>query len=524
MGLIAGEPRRKITSHHHSRETSKDGARASKREGISVLGKRPFWKKKILVFRPFHQWKRRKKRRKEGGESSRNKARNMFGGLFARPSVIDNEKLVSEKKRTIVQVKKKERKERKRKEKREETKEKEDKKEDEESEGEESEEELGGEQSADARGDVKMDVDERNDQDPDLEDKYMRKLLQEDDEEEEEEEEEEAEDKEEAEADNDEQKEPADESKSSEKPASAAKVLDLKEKEFEKAERTIFIGNVPAVVMSSKRETKDFKQFINKFLDTPPNTSSIESVRFRSIHSTTNAPRKVAYIAKDVDLENVMNSYVVFKKKEDSLKALKLNGVVYKDHHLRVDHLTHPTKKDNKLSVFVGNIDFQEKEESLWKYFNDKLIAKEDKKDVSNVIDNVRIVRDPKTSFGKGFAIVQFNDTNYVTKALMLDGKKMGKRSLRITRCKKPLRNNEKMRSKFAKLNDQQKTVVGRAKQLGKGDRRTLGKVVVEGDRATKGQTVGGIGKKRHGGRKEKRAKKARITKRSQSFKERNAE
>lgn len=53
MGLIAGEPRRKITSHHHSRETSKDGARASKREGISVLGKRPFWKKKNFSFPAF---------------------------------------------------------------------------------------------------------------------------------------------------------------------------------------------------------------------------------------------------------------------------------------------------------------------------------------------------------------------------------------------------------------------------------------------------------------------------------------
>ncbi|GAV27699.1 hypothetical protein PMKS-001167 [Pichia membranifaciens] len=448
----------------------------------------------------------------------------MFGGLFAKPSVIDNEKLVSEKKRTIVQLRKKERKERKREEKREQkVKEETGEESDLEAEIEHAEEEDASAEKD--NGDVRMDVDEQDEEDPDLEDKYMQKLLQDDDDDDTEEQES---DEEEAEK---EQKEEAageegspTEGEASEKPASAAKVLDLKEKEFEKAERTIFIGNVPSVIMSSKRDTKDFKQFINKFLETPENTSSIESIRFRSIHSTSNAPRKVAFIAKDVDLENVMNSYVVFKKKDDSLKALKLNGVLYKDHHLRVDHLTHPTKKDNKLSVFVGNLDFQEKEEALWKYFNDKLIAKEDKKDTTNVIDNVRIVRDPKTSFGKGFAIVQFSDTNYVTKALLLDGKKMGKRSLRITRCKKPMRNNEKMRSKFSKLNDQQKTVVGRAKQLGKIDRRTLGQVVIEGDRATKGQTVGGIGKKRHGGRKEKRAKKARITKRSSAFKEKSAE
>lgn len=436
----------------------------------------------------------------------------MSGGLFAKASVIDNEKLVSEKTRTIVQFKKKERKEKKRQERKEhEKRETLGDDEDEEEEEEEEEEEGEGE-----KGDVKMDIDGDID-DPNLEEKYMQKLYADEEEEEEKEEEEEEEKEEEEKANNKEEK------NTKEKKSTAAKVLDLKEKEFEKANRTIFIGNVPSIVISNKRETKDFKQFINKFLETPENSNKIESIRFRSIHSTSTAPRKVAFIAKDIDLDNVMNCYVVFKNKEDSIKALKLNGIIYKDHHLRVDHLTHPLTKDNKLSIFVGNLDFQEKEESLWKYFNDKLIPKEDKKEIKNIIDNVRIIRDSKTSFGKGFAIVQFNDSNYVTKALLLDGKKMGKRSLRITRCKKILRNNENMRNKFSKLNDQQKTVVGRAKQLGKIDRRTLGKVVIEGERATKGQKVGGVGgvgKKRHGDRKERRAKKARLTKRSQAFKE----
>lgn len=447
----------------------------------------------------------------------------MSGGLFAKSSAIDNEKLVSEKTRTIVQIKKKERKEKKRQEQKEaEEKEKQEQEhEDNSDEGEEEGEEFD-EVANDAKSE-KMDVDDN----ADLEAKYMAKLLSED--EDSDEESDKGEEKEEPEGAK--QDEDVDmttsESTTESKPksASAAKILDLKDKEFEKAERTIFIGNVPSVIMSNKRETKDFKQFINKSLECPENTSLLESIRFRSIHSTSTAPRKVAFISKEVDLENVMNCYVVFKKKEDSMKALKLNGIVYKDHHLRFDHLTHPTKKDNKLSIFVGNLDFQEKEESLWKYFNGKLITKEESKDVKNCIDNVRIVRDSKTSFGKGFAIVQFNDTNYVTKALLLDGKKMGKRSLRITRCKKALRNNETMRSKFSKLNDKQKTVVGRAKQLGKIDRRTLGKLVVEGERATKGKTnpIGGVGKKRHGGRKERRANSARITKRSQAFKEKLA-
>lgn len=453
----------------------------------------------------------------------------MSGGLFAKASAIDNEKLVSEKTRTIVQIKKKERKEKKR----QEAKETEQKEKSGQKDEDRDETNEGSEQSLDNVESAKMDVDFDN---ADLEDKYMSKLLSgdEDSDEDSEDDSEDDPDKEEEKGKDDEanakdkQDEDtemiAEESTNEIKPksASAAKILDLKDKEFEKAERTVFIGNVPSVIISSKRETKDFKQFINKSLECPENTSLIESIRFRSIHSTSTAPRKVAFISKEVDLENVMNCYVVFKKKEDSMKSLKLNGIVYKDHHLRFDHLTHPTKKDNKLSIFVGNLDFQEKEEALWKYFNTKLISKEESKDTKNCIDNVHIVRDSKSSFGKGFAIVQFIDTNYVTKALLLDGKKVGKRSLRITRCKKVLRNNETMRSKFAKLNDKQKTVVGRAKQLGKIDRRTLGKLVVEGERATKGKSnpVGGVGKKRHGGRKERRANSARITKRSQAFKE----
>ena len=450
-----------------------------------------------------------------------------MSGLFAKPSVIDNEKIVAEKTRTIVQLKKKERKEKRRQEKNAPV----------------EEEVEAEEENADSKpvdGDaMDIDSDEEKEENPDLESKYMSKLVDEDEDEESEEE-----DGDEDEEENDEKSDDKSDEKTEDgemdvdaetiterettdsKVGGAAKILDLKDKEFEKAERTIFIGNVPAIIMSNKRETKDFKLFINKFLNCPEHTSLIDSIRFRSIHSTTTAPRKVAFISKEVDLENVMNSYVVFKNKEDSLKALKLNGQVYKDHHLRVDHLTHPNKKDNKLSIFVGNLDFQEKEETLWKYFNKKCISNSERDTgLKNVIDNVRIIRDSKTSYGKGFAIVQFIDSNYVTKALLLDDKKMNnKRTLRITRCKKTMRNNETMRSKFSKLNDKQKTVVGRAKQLGKTDRRTLGKLVVEGERATKGKTPigkgGKVDKKRHGGRKERREKDAKITSRSKAFRE----
>lgn len=52
----------------------------------------------------------------------------------------------------------------------------------------------------------------------------------------------------------------------------------------------------------------------------------------------------------------------------------------------------------------------------MWTYFNGKL---------DNDVESVRIIRDSKTNMGKGFALIQFNDTLTVNKALMLNDKPM---------------------------------------------------------------------------------------------------
>lgn len=407
------------------------------------------------------------------------KAGDAFGGLFAKSSVIDNDSLVKEKQQKQRQSKKDQKR----------------------SQAEEKQEEDN------AEDDESMDVDEEEQQaenkepkkasgeSTDLEDKYMSKLVSSDEEDEEDEEEE---------SDNEEEKTSEKEDESTEEAETnlEAKVIDLKQKEFGDAEKTVFIGNVPSSVMANKKNIKEFKRFINESLNAPENESLIQSIRFRSLHSQTNAPKKVAYISKEVNMDATMTSYVVFKTKETSLKAVKLNGKVYKEHHLRFDHLTHPAKKDNKKSVFVGNVLFEETEERLWRYFNK--VLKDD-----SAVDNVRIVRDSKTSFGKGFAIVQFTDTNFVSKALLFDGKKMGNRELRVTRCKKPQRNSTSVRAKTAVLSERQKTLMGRAKVLPKADRHSVGQII-EGERAKFGSKAG-IKKPRH---------KKRITKRSQQFKE----
>ncbi|KAI5949970.1 NOP12 [Candida theae] len=311
------------------------------------------------------------------------------------------------------------------------------------------------------------------------------------------------------------------------KKTKAAQAIDFKEDELEKAERTIFVGNVPSDVITSKTVAKNFKKLFKEF-------GKIDSIRFRSISFGENLPRKVSFAKKSLhESRDSVNAYVVFAEKSASLAAKKLNANVFENHHLRVDHVAHPAPKDNKRTIFVGNLDFEEKEESLWTYFNDKL---------DNDVESVRVIRDSKTNMGKGFALVQFNDTLTVNKALMLNDKPMegvgslGKkkpRKLRISRAKSNVKPSlmspnhiDNVKKSYASnksreqqnLTDTQRTKLGRAQSvLGKADRSRVGKpkkVVIEGVRATKGQKIAGIK-----GLKSGKVKKPRIRDRSTKFK-----
>ena len=92
------------------------------------------------------------------------------------------------------------------------------------------------------------------------------------------------------------------------------------------------------------------------------------------------------------------NAYVVFKSTDATVieAALAKNNDVIEGHHIRVDRAARKSDgKDgaNKRSVFVGNLPFDVTEESLRAHFDDAGL---------DGIDNVRIVRDPRTGLGKG--------------------------------------------------------------------------------------------------------------------------
>lgn len=405
--------------------------------------------------------------------------------------------------------------------------------EEDEEENEALESEVSGEDKADtekAQAKKQRKEQKKKEENENLEEEYFAKLLNE-----------QPETKKEADQESTVQKEQEDGTESAGKTTSA-RVVDLKEDELEKAERTVFVGNVSNTVVSDKKMYRKFKKL---FEDIGP----VASIRFRSIAFDEALPRKLAFAKRALhSLRDSVNAYVVFKDKTPSRKASgRLNGHVFDHHHLRVDHVAHPAPRDNKRTIFVGNLDFEEKEETLWRYFNHH---------TDNDVELVRVVRDSKTNMGKGFALVMFKDSLSVNKALFLNDKPMnvdGKveaeaaeeegtddkkknkkkaRKLRISRAKstaKPLalspNHVDNQKTKRAKpratttpvLTDDQKTKLGRAKALlGRSDRRSAGSQIVEGTRAVKGQRIEGIkGLKSAQGK----VKKPRITDRSSRYK-----
>ncbi|KAI8306823.1 Nucleolar protein 12 [Colletotrichum sp. SAR11_240] len=278
-----------------------------------------------------------------------------------------------------------------------------------------------------------------------------------------------------------------------------------KNDEIDKANRTVFLSNVASEAVSNKAAKRTLEAHLTSVLDkdaTP--AQKIESIRFRSVAFSGGAlPKRAAYITKAVMQETTKsaNAYVVFSTPAAARKVVsELNGTVVLERHLRVDSVAHPSPTDHRRCVFVGNLGFvddetittvdeagetvQKKrtkvpadiEEGLWRTFGKQ----------AGKVENVRVIRDPKTRVGKGFAYVQFYDANHVEAALLLDGKKyppMLPRIMRVTRAKAPhktalaMERSSKARGQAArgapgstsykaKITPEQRSMAGRASRL----------------------------------------------------------
>ncbi|KAK0657270.1 hypothetical protein B0T16DRAFT_401307 [Cercophora newfieldiana] len=265
--------------------------------------------------------------------------------------------------------------------------------------------------------------------------------------------------------------------------------------DLEKANRTVFLSNVSAEAVTSRHAKKTLLNHLSSILDkkaSPP--QKIESIRFRSTaFSTAAIPKRAAYIKKSVmeATTKSTNAYVVYSSTPAArLAVAELNGTTVLDRHLRVDSVAHPAAIDHRRCVFVGNLGFvddesvlntkvdedgkevtekkkrtkvpMDVEEGLWRVFSKE----------AGKVESVRVVRDPITRVGKGFAYVQFYDGNAVESAVLLNEKKfppMLPRTLRVSRCKAPHKTARAMEAKQGAKNE--KTLPPNGKGKGKADK-----------------------------------------------------
>lgn len=305
---------------------------------------------------------------------------------------------------------------------------------------------------------------------------------------------------------------------------------DAESQEIEKSNRTVFLGNVSSKAIKSHSAKKTLIKHLESFLSTLPESTGphkVQSIRFRStaFASGGKVPKRASYARRDLLDETTpsTNAYAVYTTVQAARKApAALNGTVVLDRHLRVDNVAHPAATDHKRCVFVGNLDFVDKftdpeeeekkkkknsepadiEEGLWRTFNEHTGKSRADKNTRGNVESVRVVRDPTTRVGKGFAYVQFYDQNCVEEALLLDGKKFPPllpRKLRVSRAKKVAKKREGPSNE--KLAESRKTLQGRAgRLLGKAgeaqmkarDKGSIARnsLVFEGQRATEGSRI----------------------------------
>jgi nucleolar protein 12 len=197
--------------------------------------------------------------------------------------------------------------------------------------------------------------------------------------------------------------------------------------EFQKANRTVFLGNVSSSAMTSKTAKKTLLKHLASFISSLPEHSpphTVESIRFRSTAYSNKIPKKAAFAKKELmdATTRSTHAYAVYSTKVAAREAARvLNGTVVLDRHLHVDEVAHPAKTEARRCVFIGNLPFVDDESAMRAAEAEESGRKARKQEPSDIeeglwrefskigtVESVRVVRDPKTRVGKGFAYVQF--------------------------------------------------------------------------------------------------------------------
>ncbi len=287
----------------------------------------------------------------------------------------------------------------------------------------------------------------------------------------------------------------------------------LEANESDKADRTVFLGNVSVEAIKSKSARKLLLSHLSSCLSTLQSRDTphkVESLRFRSTAFASGVgPKRAAYAKKELmeETSHSTHAYVVYTTKAAAERAAtSLNGTIVLDRHLRTDLVACPAEIDHRRCVFVGNLGFVDEEtvetatksgsterekrakqpadteEGLWRTFSK-----------AGRIESVRVVRDRSTRVGKGIAYVQFHDENGVEVALLYNDMKFPPllpRKLRVTRARKPKKITNlqpRLKEKSAQRNKPSEAKNSRHDRLVERDGRSnkAKAFVFEGHRAT---------------------------------------
>lgn len=124
-----------------------------------------------------------------------------------------------------------------------------------------------------------------------------------------------------------------------------------------------------------------------------------------------------------VDFNDSMNSYILFENIEQATAATAENNKEFLGKYIRVS-LANKKELDIKTTIFVGNLYYKVKDEELRSFFSD-----------CGEVLSVRIIRDPFTHVGKGFAYVRFKDKAGYLNGLRKNKVEFFQRELRIKRA-----------------------------------------------------------------------------------------
>lgn len=239
----------------------------------------------------------------------------------------------------------------------------------------------------------------------------------------------------------------------------------------EEEERTIFVGNLPLRI-NRKSLTALFRE-----------CGPVASCRIRSVpvvgvklpkdqSGNQRMMKKVCVNTNQIDktLTDTVQGYVVFKNLDDVSKALKLNNELELDGmKIRVDRAV-PTV-DPSRSVFVGNLPYFAKEQTLQEHFEKGCLL-----ETGDVV-GVRLIRNKETFQCKGFGYVLFREINMVSTALKLHESTYMKKKIRVMVCGKKYKRKKGENSKPKKQSKKtEKTSVSAIRRIiAKQQKDTLG-------------------------------------------------